>query len=93
MLIYMSNRLFDLFANQNQQIIWKMLKKKYGANDSGRKKYVTGKWLHVQMVENNSIMKWIHEYENLIIDILNVVINICEILQANVFTIVKPKKP
>nr|XP_016490652.1 PREDICTED: uncharacterized protein LOC107810387 [Nicotiana tabacum] len=47
------------------------LGKKYGVDDEGKKKYVVGKWIKFQMVDDKPIMEQVHEYENLTADILN----------------------
>ena len=81
----MPNNLFDLFvANKSAKSIWETLEKKYGADDAGNRKYVTGKWLRFQMVDDKPIMEQVHEYENLVTDVLNEGMKMCEILQANV---------
>ncbi|KAK4389970.1 hypothetical protein Sango_2060300 [Sesamum angolense] len=53
-------------------------------DDAGRKKYVVGKWLQFQMIDEKPIMDQIHEYENLVADVLREGMKMCEILQANV---------
>ncbi|PWA93167.1 hypothetical protein CTI12_AA073810 [Artemisia annua] len=81
----MSNSLFDLFINKKSaKIIWETLEKKYGADDAGKKKYVAGNWLWFQMVDDKPIMEQVHVYENLVTEVLNEGMEMCEILQANV---------
>ncbi|XP_075086185.1 uncharacterized protein LOC142168908 [Nicotiana tabacum] len=65
-------------------LIWDSLEKKYGADDAGKKKYVVGKWIKFQMVDDKPIMEQVHEYENLTINIMNEGMEMCEILQANI---------
>ena len=85
LLNHMSNSLFDLFINQKSaKIIWETLEKKYGADDAGKKKYVVGNWLRFQMVDDKPIMEQVHVYENLVTEVLNEGMKMCEILQANV---------
>ncbi|XP_074266195.1 uncharacterized protein LOC141588662 [Silene latifolia] len=85
MLSHMSNPIFDLFTNNKYaKSIWETLEKKYGADDAGKKKYVVGKWINFQMVEVRPIMDQVHEYENLVADILSEGMKMCEVLQANV---------
>ena len=60
------------------------MEKIYGADDVSNRKYVTGKWLQFQMVDDKPIMEQIHEYENLVADVLNEGMKMCETLQANV---------
>ncbi|XP_019239111.1 PREDICTED: uncharacterized protein LOC109219134 [Nicotiana attenuata] len=85
LLNHMTNPLFDLFINfKSAKVIWDCLEKKYGADDAGKKKYVVGKWIKFQMVDDKPIMEQIHEYENLTADVLNEGMEMCEILQANV---------
>ncbi|XP_075077010.1 uncharacterized protein LOC142163773 [Nicotiana tabacum] len=49
-----------------------------------KRKYVIGKWIMFQMIDDNPIMEHVHEYENLTTDVLNEGMEMCEILQANV---------
>ncbi|XP_075098004.1 uncharacterized protein LOC142175318 [Nicotiana tabacum] len=65
-------------------IIWDSLEKKYGIDEAGKKKYVVGRWIKFQMVDDKPIMEQVHEYENLTVDILNEGMEMCEILQANI---------
>ncbi|XP_057249385.1 uncharacterized protein LOC130590830, partial [Beta vulgaris subsp. vulgaris] len=60
------------------------LEKKYGADDAGKQKYVVGKWLSFQMVDDKPVMDQVHVYENLCADVLNEDMKICEVFQANV---------
>jgi len=54
----MSNPLFDLFVIfKSTKIIWTKLKAKYGLDDAGKKKYVVGKWLQFQIIDDNPIME------------------------------------
>ncbi|KAL0304022.1 UNVERIFIED_CONTAM: hypothetical protein Sradi_6270300 [Sesamum radiatum] len=68
----MSNTLFDLFVNQKSaKEIWETLETRYGGDDAGRKKYVVGKWLQFHMTDDKPIMDQVHEYENLVADVLS----------------------
>ena len=81
----MSNPLFDLFVNfKSVKIIWTKVEVKYGSDDAGKKKYAVGKWLQFQIIDNKPIMKQVHTYENLCLEVLNETMKMCEILQANV---------
>ena len=81
----MTNVLFDLFINnKSAKSIWEILEKKYGSDDAGKKKYVTGKWLQFKIVDDKPVMEQFHEYENLVADILAENMKMCEVLQANV---------
>ncbi|XP_070028788.1 uncharacterized protein [Nicotiana sylvestris] len=72
LLNHMTNLLFDLFINyKSAKFIWDSLEKKYGADDAGKKKYVVRKWIKFQMVDGKTIMEHVHEYENLIGNVLN----------------------
>ncbi|XP_075074780.1 uncharacterized protein LOC142162334 [Nicotiana tabacum] len=46
-------------------------KTKYGVDDAGKKKYVVGKWIKFQMVDDKPIIEHVHECENLTADVLN----------------------
>ncbi|KAL0427605.1 UNVERIFIED_CONTAM: hypothetical protein Slati_2935300, partial [Sesamum latifolium] len=72
LLNHMSNTLFDLFVNQKSaKEIWKTLETRYGGDDAGRKKYVVGKWLQFHMTDDKPIMDEVHEYENMVADVLS----------------------
>jgi len=64
--------------------IWTKLEAKYGSDDAEKKKYIIGKWLQFQIVEDKPIMEQVHTYENLCAEVLNEGMKMCEILQANV---------
>ncbi|KAL0317130.1 UNVERIFIED_CONTAM: hypothetical protein Sangu_2127300, partial [Sesamum angustifolium] len=53
-------------------------------DDAGRKKYVVGKWLQFHMTDDKPIMDQVHEYENLVADVLSEGMKMCDVLQANV---------
>ncbi|XP_021844984.2 uncharacterized protein [Spinacia oleracea] len=77
--------LFDLLiTNRSSKSIWDTLQKKYGADDAGKKKYVVGKWINFKITDDKSIMDQVHDYENIVFDILGEGMNMCETLQANV---------
>ncbi|XP_056688727.1 uncharacterized protein [Spinacia oleracea] len=77
--------LFDLLiTNRSSKSIWDTLQKKYGADDAGKKKYVVGKWINFKMTDDKSIMDQVHDYENIVTDILGEGMKMCETLQANV---------
>ena len=81
----MFNPLFDLFVIfKSVKIIWTKLGAKYGSDDAEKRKYVVGKWLQFQIVDNKPIMEQVHVYENLCAEVLNEGMKMCEILQANV---------
>ncbi|KAK4383081.1 hypothetical protein Sango_2811900 [Sesamum angolense] len=85
LLNHTTNTLFDLFVNhKSARTIWNTLESRYGGDDAGRKKYVIGKWLQFQIVDGKSILDQVHEYENLVADVLSEDMKMCEILQANV---------
>ncbi|KAL0345619.1 UNVERIFIED_CONTAM: hypothetical protein Sradi_4393200 [Sesamum radiatum] len=87
----MSNTLFDLFVNQKSaKEIWETLETRYGGDDAGRKKYVVGKWLQFHMTDDKPIMDQVHEYENLVADVLSEGMKMCDTLQANVFGEISP---
>ncbi|KAL0443935.1 UNVERIFIED_CONTAM: hypothetical protein Slati_2116200 [Sesamum latifolium] len=85
LLNHMSNTLFDLFVNQKSaKKIWNTLETRYEGDDAGRKKYVVGKWLQFHMTDDKPIMDQVHEYENLVADVLSEGMKMCDTLQANV---------
>ncbi|KAK4402770.1 hypothetical protein Sango_1017700 [Sesamum angolense] len=79
-----SRREDELMAKYEKDNKTNTLESKYGGDDAGRKKYVVGKWLQFQIVDDKSIMDQVHEYENIVADVLNEDMKMCEILQANV---------
>jgi len=81
----MSNPLSDLFVNfKSAEIIWTKLEATYGLDDVGKRKYVVGKWLQFQIVEDKPMMEQVHTYKNLCAKVLNEGVKMCEILEANV---------
>ncbi|XP_021765500.1 uncharacterized protein LOC110730027 [Chenopodium quinoa] len=81
----MKYNIFDLYVNmKSAKEMWESLEKKYGADDAGKKKYVTGNWLNFKLVDTKPIMDQVHVYENYVAEILAQVMKMCEILQANV---------
>ncbi|XP_019167564.1 PREDICTED: uncharacterized protein LOC109163265 [Ipomoea nil] len=48
--------------------IWDMLKKKYGADDVGRRKYMVGRLLNFKLADSKPVIEQVHEYENLVSD-------------------------
>ncbi|KAK4400536.1 hypothetical protein Sango_1159700 [Sesamum angolense] len=53
----MNNSVFDLFVNyRSAKDIWTTLETQYGGDDAGRKKYIVGKWLQFQMIDEKPIM-------------------------------------
>ncbi|KAA0042223.1 ty1-copia retrotransposon protein [Cucumis melo var. makuwa] len=85
LLNHMSDPMFDLFVVQKSaKDIWSTLESRYGGDDAGRKKYVVGKWLQFQMTDDKPVVEQIHEYENLVANVLSEGMKMCEILQANV---------
>ena len=81
----MSNTLCDLFVNfKSANTIWTKLHAKYHLDDTGKKKYVVGKWLQFQIVDHKPIMEQVHTYEKLFAEVLAEGIKMCEILQGNV---------
>ncbi|XP_074318750.1 uncharacterized protein LOC141655575 [Silene latifolia] len=81
----MTNTLFDLFmVHKSAKTIWELLEKKYGADDAGKKKYVVGKWLGFQMVDDKPIMEQVYVYENFCADVVNEGMKLDEIFLANV---------
>ncbi|KAL0405663.1 UNVERIFIED_CONTAM: hypothetical protein Slati_3880200 [Sesamum latifolium] len=85
LLNHMTNTLFDLFVNQKSaKEIWNTLETRYGGDNTGRKKYVVGKWLQFHMTDDKPIMDQVHEYENLVADVLSEGMKMCDTLQANI---------
>ena len=81
----MSNPLFDLFVNfKSAKTIWTKLEAKYGSDVAKKRKYVVGKWLQFQIVDDKPIMDQVHAYENLCAEVLNEGMKMFDILQANV---------
>ena len=77
--------MFDLFVIQKSaKDIWCTLESRYGGDDTGRKKYVVGKWLQFPMIDDKPVVEQIHEYENVVANVLSEGMKMCEILQANV---------
>ncbi|XP_021758404.1 uncharacterized protein LOC110723361 [Chenopodium quinoa] len=85
LLNHMKNNIFDLHVNmKSAKEMWVSLEKKYGVDDAGKKKCVTGNWLNFKLVDSKPIMDQVHVYENYVAEILAQGMKMCEILQANV---------
>ena len=85
LLNHVTNSLFDLFLIQKQaKAIWNTSENRYGGDDAGRKKYVVRKWLQFKMVDDKPMMDQVHEYKNLVANVLCEGMKMCEMLQANV---------
>ncbi|KAL0334057.1 UNVERIFIED_CONTAM: hypothetical protein Sangu_1561900 [Sesamum angustifolium] len=85
LLNHMNNYMFDLFVNYRRaKEIWITLETRCEGDNAGRKKYLVGQWLQFQMIEEKPTMDQIHEYENLVADILSEGMEMCEILQVNI---------
>ncbi|TYK16589.1 ty1-copia retrotransposon protein [Cucumis melo var. makuwa] len=85
LLNHMSDPMFNLFVVQKfTKDIWSTLESQYGGDDAGRKKYVVGKWLQFQMTDDKPVVEQIHEYENLVANVMSEGMKMYEILQANV---------
>lgn len=84
MLNLMKNNIFDLYIQfKSQKYIWISLDKIYG-EDAGKKKYAIENWLNSKLVDSKPIMDQVHDYENIVAEILAEGRKMCEILQANV---------
>lgn len=67
LLNHISNTLFDVFFNKkSSKSIWEILDKKYGSDDTDKKKYVVGRWINFKMKDDKLIMDRVHEYENIV---------------------------
>ena len=85
LLNHKSDPMFDVFvAKKSAKDIWIILESRYGGDDVGRKKHIVGKWLQFQMTNDKSVVEQIHEYENLMANVLSEGMKMCEILQANI---------
>ena len=68
---YLSNSLFDIYRSyKSTKEIWEALKKKYSIEDAGTKKYVVGRFLDYKMSDDKPIMEQVHEYQNIVLEIL-----------------------
>ncbi|XP_019161379.1 PREDICTED: uncharacterized protein LOC109158015 [Ipomoea nil] len=83
LLHHMSDNLLDIYAKyKSAKEIWDMLKRKYGADDAGRRKYTVGRWLNYRMVDTKPVIEQVHEYENLVSDLEAELIPVSEVLQT-----------
>lgn len=68
----MRNAPFDIFwKHKSAKMIWNLLHKKYRSDDMSRRKYAVSRWLNFRMTDSRSIVEYVHEYENLIVDMLS----------------------
>ncbi|CAM8986525.1 unnamed protein product [Rhodiola kirilowii] len=64
---HLSEKLFDIYVNyDSSKEIWKNLKKRYGAEDEGKKQYITFKWTSFQVKDDQPILDQLHEYEAIV---------------------------
>ncbi|CAN6888980.1 unnamed protein product [Brassica oleracea] len=64
---HLSEKLFDIYVNYDSaKEIWNNLKKRYGAEDEGKKQYVTSKWTSFQMKDDVPVLDQLHEYEAIV---------------------------
>ncbi|XP_019193948.1 PREDICTED: uncharacterized protein LOC109187958 [Ipomoea nil] len=83
LLHHMSDNLLDIYAKyKSAKEIWNMLKRKYGADDAGRRKYTVGRWLNYHMVDTKPVIEQVHEYENLVSDLEAELIPVSVMLQT-----------
>ncbi|XP_019198882.1 PREDICTED: uncharacterized protein LOC109192636 [Ipomoea nil] len=67
-----TNSIFDMFSGEKSaKAIWEQLQEKYGSDDTGRRKYVVGRWLHFQMTESKTVVEQVHDFENMVSDMRN----------------------
>ena len=85
LLSHMSDPMFDLFVTQKStKDIWCILESHYGGDGARRKKYIVEKCLQFQMTDDKPVVEQIHEYGNLVANVLSEGMKMCEILEANV---------
>ncbi|XP_019199081.1 PREDICTED: uncharacterized protein LOC109192834 [Ipomoea nil] len=64
-----TNSIFDMFSGEKSaKAVWEQLQEKYGSNDTSRRKYVVGRWLHFQMTESKTVVEQVHDFENMVSD-------------------------
>lgn len=64
---HLSEKLFDIYVNYDSaKEVWNNLKKRYGAEDEGKKQYVTSKWNSFQMKDDVPVLDQLHEYEAIV---------------------------
>ncbi|XP_075669814.1 uncharacterized protein LOC142639538 [Castanea sativa] len=68
---YLSNSLFDIYCSYMfAKEIWVAMRKKYSIEDDGTKKYMVGRFLDCRMSDDKPIMEQVHEYQNIVLEIL-----------------------
>ncbi|XP_019173288.1 PREDICTED: uncharacterized protein LOC109168888 [Ipomoea nil] len=83
LLHYMSDALLDIYASHKcAKTIWDLLRKKYGSDDAGRKKYAVARWLNYKMMDGKPVIDQVHEYENLVGDLITEGIPVSDALQT-----------
>ena len=60
------------------------MEKRYDVDDAEKKKITVDQWIKFQIIDDNPIMKQVHEYENLTVDVLNENMEMCDIFQDSV---------
>ncbi|XP_074313797.1 uncharacterized protein LOC141648991 [Silene latifolia] len=81
----MVDNLFNIYCKaKTAKGIWDALGTKYGTDDFGTNKYTVARWLKFQITDGKPIMDQIHEYENMVSEIIGEGMVLCEYMQANV---------
>lgn len=83
LLHHMLDSLFDIFVvHKSAKTIWDLLHKKYGADNVGRRKYAIGRWLNFKLTDSKTIVEQVHEYENMVTNMVSEGIPVSELLQT-----------
>lgn len=78
----LSNELFDVYCRHiHVKDIWDSFSKKYLFEDESSKNYVIGCFHEFKMVDEKSIMDQVHEYQNILNEILGEGIKIDDVFQ------------
>ncbi|KAL8171985.1 hypothetical protein V2J09_023789 [Rumex salicifolius] len=82
---HLSEKLFDIYVNYDStKEIWDNLKRRYGAEDEGKKQFVTSRWNSFQMKDDLPILDQLHKYETIVSKIQAEGISMDELLAAYV---------
>lgn len=58
-------------VKKSGKVIWNTLESEHRGDDAGNKKYVVRKFLQFQMMDDKLILDQVHEYENLVANVLS----------------------
>lgn len=76
--------MYRIYSNkQSVGKIWEAPRTKYDSDDTRIKKYACSRLSSFKMMDDRPVLEIVRDYKNLYLEILAMVLNICDIFQAN----------